>query len=119
MTFMIFLGALVSLLILRLVPGLVLRLALAIPRKRLIALTTATMRRLQAQRVAIVLSRKRTEPSRTEPSSDMQLVFRPAPSRAPARDRLVLVSSSLLVLAALVTTAFWTWHSTGLMMLLR
>jgi hypothetical protein len=124
MTFMIFLGALVSLLILRLVPGLVLRLALAIPRKRLIALTTATMRRLQAQRVAIVLSRKRpepscTEPSRTEPSSEMQLVFRPAPPRAPARGRLVLVSSSLLVLAALVTTAFWTWHSTGLMMLLR
>jgi hypothetical protein len=114
MTFMIFLGALVSLLILRLVPGLVLRLALAIPRKRLIALTTATMRRLQAQRVAIVLSRKSTEPS-----SDMQLVFRPAPSQAPARGRLVLVSSSLLVLAALVTTAFWTWHSTGLMMLLR
>jgi hypothetical protein len=31
----------------------------------------------------------------------------------------VLVSSSLLVLVALVTTAFWTWHSTGLMMLLR
>jgi hypothetical protein len=114
MTFMIFLGALVSLLILRLVPGLVLRLALAIPRKRLITLTTATMRRLQAQRVAIVLSRKRTEPA-----SEMQLVFRPAPARAPARGRPVLVSSSLLVLVALVTTAFWTWHSTGLMMLLR
>jgi hypothetical protein len=119
MTFMVFLGVLVSLLILRLVPGLMLRLALAIPRKRLIALTTATMRRLQAQRVAIVLSRKRPEPSCTESTSDMQLVFSPAPSRAPARGRLVLVSSSLLVLAALVTTAFWTWHSTGLMMLLR
>lgn len=114
MTLLVFLGVLVSLLILRLIPGLLLRLALAIPRRRLIALTTTTWRRLQAQRVAIVLSRKRDEPS-----SDMQLVFFPAPSPAPARGRRVLVSSSLLVLAALVTTAFWTWHSTGLLMFLR
>jgi hypothetical protein len=32
---------------------------------------------------------------------------------------LVYVSSSLLALAVLVTTAFWTWHATGLMMFLR
>jgi hypothetical protein len=44
-----------------------------------------------------------------------------AMSSVPAggRLKLVLVSSSLLVLAVLVSTAFWTWHSTGLIMLLR
>jgi hypothetical protein len=35
------------------------------------------------------------------------------------RLKLALLSSSLLVLAVLATTAFWTWHSTALMMLLR
>jgi hypothetical protein len=40
-------------------------------------------------------------------------------SPAGGRLKLALVSSSLLVLAVLVTTAFWTWHSTALMMLLH
>jgi hypothetical protein len=119
MTFLVFLGVLVSLLILRLIPGLLLRLVLAIPRRRLIALltsrTVSTMRWARDRQVGIVLSRKSSAPQ-----SDMQLVLRAAPSQASgSRGRLVFVSSSLLVLAVLVTTAFWTWHSTGLMMLLH
>jgi hypothetical protein len=116
MTFMVFLGVLVSLLILRLIPGLLLRLALAIPRRHLVAvltsMATSTMRWARGRQVDIVLSRKNSAPQ-----SEMQLVLYPAP--APRRGRLVFVSSSLLALAVLVTTAFWTWHSTGLMMLLR
>jgi hypothetical protein len=108
MTLLVFLGALVSLLILRLIPGLLLRLVLAIPRQRLIAM----LRQMQIRRIGIAFPRKSSVPS-----SDTQLVLYHAP--APRRGRLVFVSSSLLVLALLVTTAFWTWHSSGLMMLLR
>lgn len=116
MTLLVFLGVLVSLLILRLIPGLLLRLALTIPRRHLVALVTSmatsTMRWARGRQVDIVLSRKSSAPP-----SDTQLVLYPAPP--PRRGKLVFVSSSLLVLAVLVTTAFWTWHSTGLMMLLR
>jgi hypothetical protein len=38
---------------------------------------------------------------------------------AGSRLKLALVSSSLLALAVLATTVFWTWHSTALMMLLH
>jgi hypothetical protein len=105
MTLLVFLGVVVSLLILRLVPGLLLRLVLAIPRHRL----AAAMRWMRAQRIGIALPRTSTTGAAI------------TASRTPAvgRLKLVLVSSSLLVLAVLVTTAFWTWHSTGLMMLLR
>jgi hypothetical protein len=106
---MVFFGVVVSLLILRLIPGLLLRLLLAIPRQRLIAM----LRQLKGRRVGIVLPRKSSVPA-----PGTQLVFWPA-SPAPRRGKLVYVSSSLLVLAALVTTAFWTWHATGLMMFLR
>jgi uncharacterized protein YjiS (DUF1127 family) len=107
MTLMVFLGVLVSLLILRLVPGLLLRLVLAIPRHRL----AASMGWLRARRIEIALSRKSTRAL-----ADAAITSRRA---HPGRLKLVLVSSSLVVLAALVTTAFWTWHSTGLMMLLQ
>jgi hypothetical protein len=107
MTLMVFLGVLVSLLILRLVPGLLLRLVLAIPRDRL----AASMRWLRARRIDIALSRKSASVL-----ADAAITSRRAHT---GRLKLVLVSSSLLVLAALVTTAFWSWHSTGLMMLLR
>jgi hypothetical protein len=108
MTLLVFFGVVVSLLILRLIPGLLMRLVLAIPRQRLIAM----MCQLKSRRVSIVLPRKSSPP---EPGT--QLVFWPAPS--PRRGKLVYVSSSLLALAVLVTTAFWTWHATGLMMFLR
>jgi hypothetical protein len=106
MTLMVFLGILVSLLVLRSIPGLLLRLMLAIPRYRLIAIMTW----MQGRKIGIVLPR-----TSTAALSNALIV-----SSAPAgRFKLALVSSSLLVLAVLVTTAFWTWHSTGLMMLLR
>ncbi len=95
MTLLVFLGIVVSLLILRLIPGLLLRLVLAIPRHHFIAL----MRRVHGRKISIALSRTPTAPR--------------------SRVKLVLVSSSLLALALLVTTAFWSWHSASLMMLLR
>jgi hypothetical protein len=106
MTLLVFLGVLVSLLILRLMPNLLLQMVLAVPPHRLVA----TMGWMRARKVGIVLSRKRIVPV-----SGIPLSFAPSGRRA----RLVLVSSSLLILAALVSTAFWTWHSTALMMLLR
>ena len=111
MTLLVFLGVVLSLLILRLIPGLLLRLVLAIPRRRLVAFMASTAHRVRTRRIGIVLQRK------SAPPSDTQLVFQPSPSKG--RLRRVLVSSSLLVIAVLVTTAFWSWHSTGLMMLLR
>ncbi len=95
MTLLVFLGIVVSLLILRLIPGLLLRLVLAIPRHHFVAL----MRRVHTRKISIALSRTRATPR--------------------SRVKLVLVSSSLLALALLVTTAFWSWHSASLMMLLR
>ena len=108
MTLMVFLGVVVSLLILRLIPGLLLRLLLAIPRQRV----AATMRWVRSRRMGFALSRKSANVL-----ADASITYRRAP--AVGRLKLVLVSSSLLVLAVLATTAFWTWHSTGLMMLLR
>lgn len=101
MTLLVFLGVVVSLLILRLIPGLLLRLVLAIPRHRLMA----AMRSIRARRVSVALPRRGAITSRRASSG--------------GRLKLVLVSSSLAILVALVTTAFWTWHSSGLMMLLR
>jgi hypothetical protein len=95
MTLIVFLGILGSLLILRLVPGLLLRLALAIPRHHFVAL----MRRVHSRKISIAVLR--------------------APATPRSRVKLVLVSSSLLALALLATTAFWSWHSASLMMLLR
>ena len=107
MTLLVFLGVLVSLLILRLIPGLLLRLVLAIPRHRLIAMMRWVDGRQDRHRFA---------------AKQHGCFFR-RPYRqfraCGGRFKLVLVSSSLLVLAVLATTAFWTWHSTGLMMLLR
>jgi hypothetical protein len=96
MTLMVFLGILVSLLVLRSIPG----------RYRLIAIMTW----MQGRKIGIVLPRKSTA------ALSNALIVSSAPA---GRFKLALVSSSLLVLAVLVTTAFWTWHSTGLMMLLR
>jgi hypothetical protein len=107
MTLLVFLGILVSLLILRLIPSLLLRLALAIPRHRLIAM----MSWMHDRKIGIAL------PRASAAGFPDALIMRSAPSGG--RLRFVLVSSSLLVLAVLATTAFWTWHSTGLMMLLR
>jgi hypothetical protein len=107
MTLLVFLGVLVSLLILRLVPGILLRLALVIPRHRLIAM----MRWVHGQEISIALPRM----SATALSD--AFIVNSAP--AGGRFKFVLVSSSLLMLAVLVTTAFWTWHSTALMMLLQ
>jgi hypothetical protein len=104
---MVFLGVVVSLLILRLVPGLLLRLVLAIPRHRLAAI----MRLVRARGISVSLPRK----SANAPADATIMSSRAHTGRL----KLVLVSSSLLVLAVLVTTAFWSWHSTGLMMLLR
>jgi hypothetical protein len=112
MTLLVFLGVALSLLILRLIPGLLLRLVLAIPRRRLVTFMASAASEVRSRRIGIVLQRK----SLAAPS-DTQLVFQPSPSKG--RVRRVLVSSSLLAIAVLVTTAFWTWHSTGLMMLLR
>ncbi|MFL6304898.1 MAG: hypothetical protein ACJ72H_15305 [Candidatus Sulfotelmatobacter sp.] len=108
MTLMVFLGVLVSLLILRLVPGLLLRIVLAIPRHRV----ASSMRWVRARRISIALPRKSPNPLPDAASTSHR-------AHASGRLKLVLVSSSLLVLAALVTTAFWTWHSSGLMLLLR
>ena len=91
MTLLVFLGVVVSLLILRSIPGFLLRLVLAIPRQRLLAM-------MRSPRVSIAFST-------TAPSI--------------GRLKLVLVSSSLLILGALVTTAFWSTHSAFLMTLLQ
>ena len=107
MTLLVFLGILVSLLILRLVPSLLLRLVLTVPRLRLTAMT----RWAYGRKINIALPRM----SGIALSEALMLGSAPAGGRF----KLVLVSSSLLVLAVLVSTAFWTWHSTGLMMLLR
>ena len=112
MTLIVFLAVVASLLILRSIPGLLLRLVKAMPHRRLIAAMASMTHWVLARRVGIVLRRKSPVPSRCT-----QIVLYRAP--APRRGRLILVSSSLLVLAFLVTTAFWTWHSTGLMMFLR
>lgn len=106
MTLMVFLGVVLSLLILRLVPGLLLRIVLAVPRHRV----ASTMRWVRSQRISIAFPRK---------SPNLLADTGTGRARAGGRLKLVLVSSSLLVLAALVTTAFWTWHSSGLMMLLH
>lgn len=98
MTLLVFLGTLASLLILRLIPGLLLRLALAIPRHHFVAF----LRWIQRRRVDVVLSHRNALPS--------------GPRR---RVKLVLVSSSLLVLALLATTAYWSSHTSSLMVLLR
>ena len=94
MTLLVFLGVVVSLLILREIPGLLLRLVLAIPRRRWLAL----MRGARHRRIGIAFAT-------------------PAPSGN--RLKLVLVSSSLLVLAVLVTTAYWSTHAAFLMTLLQ
>jgi hypothetical protein len=112
MTLLVFLGVLVTLLILRLIPGLLLRLVLAIPRHRLVALVVM-MRGMRGRHIGIALPRK----SAAALSDAPIFVARRAP--AGARLKFLVLSSSLLVLAVLVTTAFWSWHSTGLMMLLR
>jgi hypothetical protein len=98
MTLLIFLGVLVSLLILRLVPGLLLRLVLAIPRHHFLAL----VRSLHRRKVDVVLARRNVPPAGLR-----------------SRARLVLVSSSLLMLALIATTAYWSTHTSSLMMLLR
>jgi hypothetical protein len=108
MTLIVFLGVLVSLLILRLIPGLLLRLLLAVPRQRVAAI----MRGIRGRRIGVVSPRRSANVL-----VDASITSRRAP--AAGRLKLVLVSSSLLVLAVLATTAFWTWHSTALMMLLR
>jgi hypothetical protein len=76
---------------------------LAIPRHRLIAIMTW----MHGRKIGIALPRNGT-------AALSNALIAPA-----GRFKFALVSSSLLVLAVLVTTAFWTWHSTGLMMLLR
>jgi hypothetical protein len=106
MTLLVFLGILVSLLILRLVPGLLVQLALAMPRDRLIA----TMHWIHGRKIGIAMPR-----TRAIALSDAFMGYAPAGGRL----KLVFVSSSLLALAVLATTAFWTWHSTALMMLLH
>jgi hypothetical protein len=106
MTLLVFLGILVSLMILRLVPGLLVQLALAIPRYRLTAMT----RSVYGRKINIALPRMSATAL-----SDALILGSPAGGRL----KLVLVSSSLLVLAVLATTAFWTWHSSALMMLLH
>jgi hypothetical protein len=85
-----------------LIPGLLLRLLLAVPRQHV----AATMRWVRARRIGVVSSRQSTS-----------ITSRRAP--AMGRLKLALLSSSSLVLAVLATTAFWTWHSTALMVLLR
>jgi hypothetical protein len=107
MTLLVFLGILVSLLILRLVPSLLLRLVLTVPRHRLTAMT----RSVYGRKINIALPRM----SATALSDALTLGSAPAGGRL----KLVLVSSSLLVLAVLVTTAFWSWHSSALMLLLH
>lgn len=94
MTLLVFLGVVVGLLILRSIPGLVLRLVRAIPGQRLFAM----LRCAHTRKVGIAFS---------------------TPAPAVGRLKLVLVSSSLLMLAVLVTTAFWSTHSAFLMTLLQ
>jgi hypothetical protein len=106
MTLIVFLGILVSLLVLRSIPGLLLRLTLAIPRHHLIAIMTW----MHGRKIGIVLPRTNTT------ALSNAFIANSAPA---GRFKLALVSSSLLALAVLITTAFWTWHSTSLMMLLR
>lgn len=101
MTLLVFLGVVAGLLILRMVPSLLLRLILTMPR----------------QRVIRTLRMVRTSPIRTMVPARAATLSGAAP--AANRLRMVLVSSSLLALAALVTTALWKWHATGLMLLLR
>jgi hypothetical protein len=105
---MVFLGVVVSLLILRLIPGLLLRLVLAVPRQHV----AATMRWVRGLRIGVVSPRRSVNVL-----TDASITSRRA--RAAGRLKLVLVSSSLLILAVLATTAFYTWHSTALMILLR
>ena len=59
MTLLVFLGIVVSLLILRLIPGLLLRLVLAIPRRHFVAL----MRRMHNRTISIALPRTRQHPA--------------------------------------------------------
>jgi hypothetical protein len=98
MTLLVFFGVLVSLLVLRLVPGLVLRMVLAIPRNHV----TAFLHWLHRRRVDVALPRRNAPPA-----------------GARRRVKLVLVSSSLLMLALLATTAYWSSHTSSLMILLR
>ena len=111
MTLLVFLGVLVGLLILRLVPGLLVQLALAVRRYRLIAM----MGWAHGRKISIAL------PRMSGAALSDALAMGSATGAAPAGGRLkwALVSSSLLALAVLATTAFWTWHSTALMMLLH
>jgi hypothetical protein len=107
MTLLVLFGVLVSLLVLRLVPGLVLQIALAAPRRHL-----AFVRWVHGRDIGIALPR-------TSGAAVRNPLLMMRSTSAGGRLKFMLVSSSLLVLAVLVTTAFWTWHSTGLMMLLR
>jgi hypothetical protein len=108
MTLMVFLGVLVSLLILRLIPGLMLRLVLAIPRHRMAVM----MRWIHGRPGGIALPRNSATAIFNAP-----IAVSSAPSGA--RVKLFLVTSSVLVLVVLATTAFWSWHSTALMMLVH
>lgn len=108
MTLLVFLGVVVSLLILRSIPSLVLRVMLALPRHHMLAI----MRWVRGRKIGIALPRKSGAGL-----SDGFIIFTSAPTGG--RLKFAFVSSSLLVLAVLVTTAFWTWHSTGLLMFLR
>lgn len=107
MTLIVFLGVVVSLLILRLIPGLLLRLVLAVPRQHV----AATMRWVRGLRIGVVSPR--------QSANVLTDAITSRRARAAGRLKLVLVSSSLLILAVLATTAFYTWHSTALMILLR
>jgi hypothetical protein len=105
MTLLVFLGVLVTLLILRLMPSLLSQLVLVIPRHRPVAM----MSWAHGGKIGIALPR----------TSVLSGILSARSAPAGGHLKFVLVSSSLLVLAVLATTAFWTWHSTGLMMLLR
>ncbi len=86
MTLMVFLGVVVGLLILRLVPGLLLRLVLAIPRHRLAAI----MRWVRARGISVALPR-----NSAKAPADATIMSSPArawPSEAGAR--LVLIAGS-------------------------
>lgn len=98
MTLLVFLGVLASLLILRLIPGLLLRLMLALPRHHVINV----LHWLHRRRPGVAFSRRNA-----------------APAGPRHRVKLVLVSSSLLMLALLATTAYWSSHTSSLMVLLR
>jgi hypothetical protein len=109
MTLLVFLGVLVTLLILRLIPGLLMRLVLAIPRHRLVSLVVM----MRGCYMGIALPWKSAATLSDAP------IFTARRAPAGARLKFLVLSSSLLVLAVVLTTAFWSWHSTGLMMLLR